>query len=153
MRKALLALPFVVALAAAGLAMPGGNGKGGCSDSDLATARALVDGSCDCATASSHGSYVSCSSHAMKAAVDAGTMSRACRRLVRKAVVRSTCGRPGFVTCCRTRDSGATACSVKSAPAACKAPHGGSACVASATSCADACSDTGCASPSGAFLD
>ena len=87
------------------------------------------------------------------AAVREGGMARGCRKLARSAAVHSTCGKPGAVTCCRTKESGATSCSVKRQPESCRAPRGGSACVASATSCADACSDTGCASPSGAFLD
>ena len=155
LEKSVFTLAIALCLVAPAGAMSNGHGNGpaGCSSADLAAARATVATSCDCASATRHGKYVSCGRHALKAAVVAGTVSRACRRATQQAVVHSICGKPGFVTCCRTRGSGATSCSIKSDPSACQAPHGGSACVASATSCADACSDTGCASPSGAFLE
>jgi hypothetical protein len=58
--------------------------------------------------------------------------------------MRSTCGKPGYVTCCRTRSSGKTSCSIKRSAARCVAPHGGTVCVGSVPSCCDACGAGGC---------
>ena len=101
---------------------------------DVATARAAIDNpvtGCDCAGATNHGQYVKCAA-------------------------KSTCGKPGFVTCCRTKANGSTKCSTKSSADRCKDPKGGSSCVGTFASCCDACTATGCAgggSPSGAFID
>jgi hypothetical protein len=148
----------LAALAAtASYAMPGGNGHGGgaCDATALATAGTLVDQTCDCATASTHGAYVRCVAHAVRDAVRAGTMARACKGVVKSGAAKSICGKPaGAVACCRSNATGRTKCSIKPSAAACTAPSGGTACVSLAESCLDACTATGCAgSPSGAFLD
>lgn len=59
---------------------------------------------------------------------------------------KSVCGRPGFVTCCRTRH-GATRCSIKRHASDCtsRPPASGTACVGTYASCCDACTTGGCA--------
>src|SRR5262249_31646793 len=60
-----------------------------------------------------------------------------CRGAVERCAAKSTCGKPGFVTCCRTSALGKTRCSVKKDAAHCTASHGT---VGTCTSCCDACS-------------
>ena len=109
--------------------------------SDIANARSAVAANCDCAGATSHGAYVRCAEQQ----ADAVLTNKSCARFVKKCASRSTCGRPGFVTCCRTTSTGVTKCSIKRDPAKCVAPKGGSACVGVFTSCCDACGMGGCA--------
>ena len=78
----------------------------------------------------------------------AGTLSKDCKRAVKDCAARSTCGKPGFVTCCRTRATGTTKCSTKSSAALCKPSKKGTACVEQRPSCCDACVSGGCAEPS-----
>lgn len=54
---------------------------------------------CSCASAVSHGSYVSCVTSVVKTLVQAGTLDRRCRGKVTRCAARSTCGRPAFETC------------------------------------------------------
>jgi len=118
---------------------------------DIAAAKAAA-ATCDCAAFDNHGKYVSCVADAVN---HAGLENRSCGGAVKSCAARSTCGKPDFVTCCRTSAKGVTKCSIKSGEDKCKAPRNGSACVARGIpSCCDACSATGCnASPSGAFVD
>lgn len=106
---------------------------------DVANARAAVAAMCDC-SAAGHGAYVRC----VAQAADATLVNKSCAGAVRHCAARSTCGRPGFVTCCRTRSSGKTSCALKRTAARCVAPRRGSACVGSVPSCCDACADGGC---------
>ena len=116
---------------------------------DIALAQAAA-ATCVCATFDNHGQYVSCVAHAVK---EAPLANRSCGAAVKKCAARSTCGKPGFVTCCRTAATGKTKCSTKSSAERCTPPKGGSACVSTFASCCDACTESGCAaSPSGAFL-
>ena len=80
-------------------------------------------------------------------------VNKSCKGAITRCAARSTCGKPGFVTCCRTNSKGVTKCSTKSSGDSCKPPKGGSACASVHSSCCDACTASGCASPSGAFLD
>ena len=122
----------------------------GADAADVAAARAAIAANCDCDGAANHGTYVRCASDQAKATL----VNRSCRGTVVRCAAKSTCGKPGFVTCCRTKASGETKCTTKSSAARCRAPKGGSACVGNVSSCCDACTATGCApSPSGAFLD
>jgi len=118
---------------------------------DFAAARAAVAANCDCATAATHGQYVKCASDQAKATLT----NKSCHGAVVKCAAKSTCGKSGFVTCCRTGKTGKTKCSTKSGTDKCKAPKGGTSCVGSFSSCCDACTSSGCAggSPSSAFLD
>jgi hypothetical protein len=125
-----------------------------CDSTALTAARALVESACPCLQALKHGPYVRCAAHTVNDAVKAGTVSRSCKKLLRKAAAKSICGhKVGAVTCCRTNKSGKTVCSIKSSAASCTAPRGGTSCASSRSSCIDACTATGCASPSGAFVD
>ena len=116
-------------------------------ESASATVQASVDSQCNCSTATNHGAYVRCAARVAKATVKGGALPKACQRAAKVCAARSTCGRPGFVTCCRTTARGATKCSIKQSAAACKPPKGGKACVGQRPSCCDACSGAGCASP------
>jgi hypothetical protein len=121
----------------------------GCSD--FAT-REQIDAACGCAAATKHGAYVHCASQVINRAVEAGTLEKARKGAVKVCAARSTCGRPGFVTCCRTTKRGTTKCSIKPDPAKCKAPKGGTARVGAHASCCDACTADGCLFPSPAFV-
>jgi hypothetical protein len=68
---------------------------------------------------------------------------------------RSTCGKPGFVTCCRTTAKGVTKCSIKHGAAKCTAPKHGGATVGTHASCCDACSGSTCllAAPAAIAID
>src|SRR5436305_2570062 len=112
-----------------------------CSDP---AAAAAVRGQCDCASAANHGAYVSCVAHATNAAVKDGTLPEDCASTVMNCASNSTCGKPGFVTCCETDASGTTKCNVVNGPDACTAPKGGSACVGTQPSCCDACASGEC---------
>lgn len=120
----------------------------------VAAARAEVDTVCDCAGAATHGAYVSCAAGVVNARAQADLLPRNCKGQVKRCAARSTCGKPGFVACCRTSARGKTRCSTKATAALCTAPpHGGTACAGTASSCCDACTESGCASsPSGAFV-
>ena len=115
----------------------------GADAADVAAARAAVTANCDCASAANHGAYVSCTGSQARATL----VNQGCVGHVQRCAARSTCGRPGFVTCCRTNNTGVTKCSIKKSAAACKAPHGGSACAGALPSCCDACQNGGCVVP------
>src|SRR5262249_16976108 len=146
---------FVAALALSLVALTGQRVDAKCDPTgadaaDVAAARAAVAANCDCAGAANHGTFVSC------AADQAGKTlaNNSCKGVVVKCAARSTCGKPGFVTCCRTKASGVTKCSTKSSADRCKPQKGGTSCVGTFASCCDACTSSGCAtSPSGAFVD
>src|SRR2546422_5972907 len=122
-----------------------------CTDpAAVAATRAAADQACTsmgmgCSTAKSHGEYVSCVAHQAKAAVKAGTLPKQCKGTVVKCVAKSTCGKPGFVTCCRTTKKGNPACAITPHAARCRAPKHGAACVGSVPSCCDACAEGACA--------
>jgi hypothetical protein len=97
-------------------------------------ARAAIDAECDCAGAATPGTYRRCASTVMNQRVKDGLLSPQCKRLVKQCVSKSTCGRPGFVTCCRLRNF-FSECTVRDA-AKCAA-LGGTA--ATCPSCCDAC--------------
>src|SRR5206468_3055366 len=67
-----------------------------------------------------------------------------CASTVMNCASNSTCGKPGFVTCCETDASGTTKCNVVNGPDACTAPKGGSACVGTQPSCCAACAGGEC---------
>ena len=137
--RVLLSLLFLLTAARVGLAKCDPSVEP--DRSDVANARAAVAAACDCAGAASHGAYVSCAVQQANAAL----VNKSCAGAVKRCAAKSTCGRPGFVTCCRTMASGKTSCATKRSAASCVAPHGGSACVGSVPSCCDACGAGGCA--------
>ena len=117
---------------------------------DIANARTAVATNCTCdpTGAVNHGQYVKCATEQAKATL----VNQSCKGQVVRCAARSTCGKPGFVTCCRTNSKGVTKCSTKSSGDRCNPPKGGTACASTHSSCCDACTASGCASPSGAFL-
>lgn len=145
-------LPVLVAIAA--LSTSPGPAFAGCGDNPgdaeaVAAARAEIDATCDCAGSASHGAYVSCAAGIANARAKAepSTLPTYCKGAVKRCAARSTCGKPGFVTCCRTSASGTTKCSTKRDSDHCIAPAGGSACSGAFSSCCDACTESGCAAP------
>src|SRR5205823_3158207 len=85
------------------------NGGGGAScgaepeDADqVAAVRATAEGQCDCAGATSHDDYVDCVEMVTEDAVENGSLRPPCSGAVISCEAQSTCGKPGFVTCCRT---------------------------------------------------
>src|SRR5882724_6003366 len=140
-----------VFLAAALLAFGQQRSFAACTDSAAVVAtRAASDQACTskgtgCSTAKSHGEYVSCVAHQAKAAVKAGTLPKQCKGTVVKCAAKSTCGKPGFVTCCRTTKQGNPACAITPRAARCTAPKHGAACVGSVPSCCDVCAEGACA--------
>jgi hypothetical protein len=123
-------------------------GLAACNDpAAFATARATTEQACagmgtGCATATSHAAYVSCVAAQAKAAVKAGTLPKKCKNAVVKCAAKSTCGKSGFVACCRTTKKGKTACGIKPS-AKCTTPKGGP-CPGSPLSCCDSCGASGC---------
>src|SRR5437764_197955 len=117
---------FALGLAVAGPGFPSCGDRPGDAQA-VADARAAAAAECDYATASSHTGYVDCVARVANAAVRAGRLRAQCRLAVVHCAARSTCGRPGAVTCCRTRADGTRRCSVMSNAALCTAPPGGSA--------------------------
>src|SRR5262245_21169333 len=82
--------------------------------SDIAQARAAVAAHCDCGTLT-HAAYVRCADTQAQLAL----ANPSCAKAVKRCASKSTCGRPGFVTCCRTTSAGRTSCSIKSGSAKC----------------------------------
>lgn len=111
----------------------------------VTTARSAVESSCDCATAATHKEHVACSRAVLKNRIQDGHLPRSCFGTLQRRAARSTCGRPGAVTCCETRANGVTHGRIRAAADACRAPRGGSACVGSYPSAHDACDADGCA--------
>jgi plastocyanin len=124
-----------------------GTARAMCSDvGAMASVRAEAEQQCPCASASAHRSYVQCVARVAKAAAKGGSLPKSCRAEVAKCAKQSTCGRSGFVTCCRTTAGGKKTCSVKSDAAGCTPPKGGSMCVGDVPSCCDACGGGACTS-------
>jgi len=121
-----------------------GTGRAACTDLEAAAVRAQAEQECPCTSATGHRPYVQCVARVAKTAARAGSLPKTCRAEVVKCAKQSTCGRSGFVTCCRTTASGKTTCSVKSGAAACTPPKGGSMCVGDVPSCCDSCAAGSC---------
>jgi hypothetical protein len=75
-------------------------------------------------------------------AVASGALPCQCAATVRRCAMKSTCGRPGRVTCCRATSSGETRCGISKSAEACVAKGG---CAGGPASCCDACTGSGCA--------
>lgn len=114
---------------------------------DLAAARAVAAGRCDCDAATSHAPYVQCVARVASEAVAAGDLRRECRVNLVRCGARSSCGRRGAVPCCRTNAEGIRRCSIRQA-AACTPPPGGTACLGDGPSCCDGCGPGRCEGPS-----
>lgn len=64
---------------------------------------AAVAACCDCNGFPNHGQYVRCVAHATNALRKASCLDKAARTSLKRCAARSTCGKPGFVTCCRSK--------------------------------------------------
>lgn len=107
----------------------------------IPAARAAIDAACPCdAPGQTHADYVHCARAHLLVGI-----SRDCASAVKRCYSRSTCGKPGAVTCCRTKADGTTRCSVRRDATRCSASAGGTACVGVYSSCCDACGAGGCA--------
>jgi hypothetical protein len=106
----------------------------------VAAARGEIATTCNCATATTHGGYVACARGVVEDRVDHDMLPPQCRAAVMRCVRRSTCGRPGAVTCCRTTVVGSR-CTIRRNDEQCV--HAGG-CVGSLASCCDACGPGGC---------
>lgn len=107
-------------------------------------ARAAAESICDCAGATSRTAYTSCALDVIASRVADGQLRADCERAVRRCVRKSTCGRPGAVTCCRTTARGDVRCGIKRDASRCRARRGGSACAGPGTSCCDGCAGAPC---------
>jgi hypothetical protein len=133
----------VFLMAGATLCALAGTGYAECGDARaVADARAQIDAECACDGAATHGAYVRCAAAVASTRVRDGLLPRACRSTVKRCAARSTCGKRGFVTCCRTKAGGTPSCSIRRDASACQAPSGGTAAVGSGPSCCDACAPT-----------
>src|SRR5262249_11732452 len=95
-RAGLLAVLLVARTAAArGTCAPDG-----ADAADVVAARAAIAVECACGTAVSHEVYVRCAARTARVALS----SRRCLKALVRCAARSTCGTPGAVVCCRSRD-------------------------------------------------
>ena len=153
---------------------PGGEhghgGKPGGGASSCATARcevaASLDTSCPCADFTSHGEYVRCVVHALKALAADGSFSRRCKGKLVRIAARAVCGKGDRIPCLVPTDvcdvttgtctaDPTVACATDlDCGGQCQVADTAEACAAAAGEPAGAVScGTGCASPSGAFVD
>jgi hypothetical protein len=122
-----------------------GESLGKCGDDPgdaeaVAEARAQVDADCDCAGVPDRATFVRCAALVAGQRAGLGLLPPECRGAVRRCAARSTCGRPGAVTCCIPR-GGVIRCRTTKDAARCAA-RGGT--PGTCPSCCDACT-TGCA--------
>src|SRR5947207_452213 len=112
-----------------------------CTDlAAVCAARDKAEIQCPWAAATNHGFYVRCVRGVAKAEADALRLPRECKASVVRCASRSTCGRPGYVTCCRLDNLGQPHCSVKRSATNCKPP----ATIGTKPSCCDACASNNC---------
>jgi hypothetical protein len=141
--KHLLASVVALALTAAAGPAPAAN----CADEDpggsrVLAARQRVQSQCDCEGAGNHGAYVKCAKDIAKersslSPDDADYLPKSCKGAVTRCAAKSTCGKPGFVTCCIEKANGTTKCKTTKSAQKCT-DKGGT--PGTCTSCCDACS-------------
>ena len=61
--------------------------------------QATIAADCPCEGAENHGRYVSCVAHVVRRLAAQGDIPINCKGKITKCSARSTCGKPGFVTC------------------------------------------------------
>ena len=136
--------PVRVLLAVALVLAPAVAGWSKCGDDPgdapaIAAARTQVMANCGCHSVRKHGDYVACAVGIARQRIAAGSLPRHCQNAVKKCAARSTCGKPGFVTCCL---GGATSrCKLKRDEAHCAAKGGTP---GLCDTCCDACTPGGC---------
>ncbi len=105
-------------------------------------ARQQVATDCTCDHANpptvNHGQFVSCAANVANTRsgldpADPNFLPKTCKGAVKKCAAHSTCGKPGFVTCCMTNPKGKSSCKIKNGAAACTGTVG------TCSSCCDAC--------------
>ena len=69
-----------------------------CEPSRCAAQSAIAQ-ECPCEGATNHGRYVSCVAHVVRRLAASGDVAINCKGKVTRCGARSTCGKPGFVTC------------------------------------------------------
>jgi hypothetical protein len=109
---------------------------------DVAATRADIEATCSCASAMNHAEYVRCAFGVIRAHVGANMLGSECVKPIRRCATRSTCGRPGAVTCCKV-GAPRPRCAVKRDASRCT----GARCVGQHASCCDACAASGCLPP------
>lgn len=164
-QRASLGLMVAATLGFLGLSVSGV--RAACSDPAAAElVRAQIASECVCSAATNHGQYVKCVGQHVRQAVANGLPTN-CKGAVMRCAARSTCGKPGFVTCCRVLagkcrnalcQDGLTACTVNEdcpTRSKCSTKRSVDLCVAAGGSAGGgSCCDAVCAaSPSGAFLN
>ncbi len=143
LRRILVVTLALVLPLRAGAAVCGDNAEDAAA---VAAARSAVVMACDCAGAPTHGAFVRCAAAIARARVLDGSLPPACRAVVKRCARRSTCGRPGAITCCQARGA-SSRCTIRPEPSRCRAPAGGTACLGEGPSCCDACEGTTCMPP------
>jgi len=161
MLRGFLALAFLAGTAQVSLAKCG-DAPG--DDAAVTAARAGAEALCNCAGSTNHGQYVKCVAAEAKRRSDLDSsdpdhLPKNCAGAVKKCAAKSICGKPGFVTCCITKNA-VTKCKLKKDETHCTDKNGvvGGSLQSGCTSCCDACPAPGdgpscAASPNGAFLD
>lgn len=143
------------------LAVTAQPGLAACGDNpgDLAAvqaARADVASNCPCASAANHGAHVKCAAGRANflASDDGGNaLPKNCKGVIKRCAAKSTCGKPGAVRCCTTKN-GVTKCKITKDATKCTQKGGTASGTGSCCSDADPLDKTATAcSPSGAFLD
>jgi hypothetical protein len=89
-----LSLASALALAAA----PARSARVDCEPARCAV-QAAIAAECPCTESSNHGRYVSCVAHVVKRLSSERVVPVNCKGKVTRCAARSTCGKPGFVTC------------------------------------------------------
>ncbi len=106
-----------------------------------------IQAQCECASAATHRDFIICAERVAKQRKQANLLPPECINEANRCAKRSTCGRPGWVTCCRTNQRGRTHCYVKDDASKCKAPPNGSAKIGTCPSCCQACGEGTCGAP------
>src|SRR5467141_4676549 len=75
---------------------------------------AAIQAQCNCASAATHRDFIICAERVTKQRKAQNLLPGDCTNEANRCAKRSTCGRPGWVTCCRTNQRGRTHCYVKS---------------------------------------
>src|SRR5438094_29080 len=138
---------------------PGSRGPAAC-DAARCTVQSAVDASCPCDTAANHGSYLKCVVRVLGPLAAQAVVPHSCVGRIMRCAARSTCGRPGAVTCqmpestcdstsgtctdntsvsCSADGDCGTTCDIASSAESCQTAGGT---VGTSTTCCAACTTT-----------